>query len=65
MQPVACVVMAKCSCLGQLTFMMGELEIHAAAMNVKGIAQVAHAHRHTFRVPSRKSFLAQTVSPTH
>ena len=41
--------------LRDLVFVMRENQVHAAAMNVKGFAQVLHAHGGAFDVPSGAS----------
>ena len=38
--------------LGQLIFMMGEHEVHAAAVDIEGFAEVFLAHRRAFDMPA-------------
>ena len=38
--------------LGQLVFVMGEHQVHAAAVDVEGLAEVFHAHGRAFDMPA-------------
>ena len=44
--------------LGNLTFVVGKLQVQPAAMDIETVAQILLAHARTFQVPTRK-----TVTP--
>ena len=50
--------------LGNLTFMMGKLQIHAAAMDIEFFSQVFTTHGRTLNMPARKAFTPGAL-PAH
>ena len=56
-QPITCgCFMIAYGTLRYFTFMMRELQIHSATMNIKLFAKIFCTHRRTLYVPSRKTF---------